>query len=399
MKKFHFLLAIAIAGTNSFIYAAQDANTSPKMQLATSVYINCNSHYLQGEKLRQQEYMKYLRHRYSMFDQQKTKVQQVIQTLAKRNAEHSKMSAAYMKSAWISYFAKNIPLTDLQQLDRYCKMPGAKLTKHYVKQGYQQIMQGYYAYSDKLSDQDSVLDGKYFEELSKNSGSQKYLKIMGVVNINKFADLLNQATVSKDPTAVYNMSIVYKDGKWGVKKNTKASFYWLQKAYKLGVTDAVNNLAIYYDEGIGVKKNTKKAIELFKQAAKLGDGYAMYNIGLDYFKPKKGQAQNYAKALGWYHKAAAQGVSCAMHDLGTMYLNGYGVTKNKAEARKWFTQSIPAGVTEDVISIDKLNGDFSNDLLTLSRYYAQFMVGGNKNLPVFKNARLIEQQFQKACWE
>lgn len=53
--------------------------------------------------------------------------------------------------------------------------------------------------------------------------------------------------------------------------------------------------------------------------------------------------KNYAEAIAWYGKAAAQGETNAMRNLGVCYLDGKGVTKEPAEAATWFRKAADLG--------------------------------------------------------
>ena len=54
------------------------------------------------------------------------------------------------------------------------------------------------------------------------------------------------------------------------------------------------------------KKNYAVAMAYFKKAAAQGDAYAQYNLGFLYEKGQ-GVVQDYAEAVKWYKLAAAQG--------------------------------------------------------------------------------------------
>ena len=54
--------------------------------------------------------------------------------------------------------------------------------------------------------------------------------------------------------------------------------------------------------------------------------------------------QDYAEAIRWYRRAAEQGDAAAQNDLGSMYLNGFGVTKDTTEAARWYRKSAEQGV-------------------------------------------------------
>ncbi len=63
-----------------------------------------------------------------------------------------------------------------------------------------------------------------------------------------------------------------------------------------------------------------------------------------------GVPQDYAEAVGWYRKAAEQGVAVAQRSLGAMYYNGEGVPQDYVQAHMWFNlaaSSFPSGEKRD----------------------------------------------------
>ena len=64
-----------------------------------------------------------------------------------------------------------------------------------------------------------------------------------------------------------------------------------------------------------------------------------YETGLDYYNKSQ-----YSNALGYFRKAAEQGYAAGQSDLGFMYYNGYGVTKDYDEAVKWFRKAAEQGL-------------------------------------------------------
>jgi TPR repeat protein len=59
----------------------------------------------------------------------------------------------------------------------------------------------------------------------------------------------------------------------------------------------------------------------------------------DFYRRGEGVSQDYAEAVNWYRKAAAQGIAAAQNNLGVCYEKGLGVPKNQAEADKWFRKA------------------------------------------------------------
>lgn len=82
---------------------------------------------------------------------------------------------------------------------------------------------------------------------------------------------------------------------------------------------------------------TGKALEYY-QKAKNGDAIAQYELANCYYGTGCGYC-DYKKAMEWAKKSASQGCPQGSLLVGRMYEDGDGVTENKAEANKWYTQA------------------------------------------------------------
>ena len=85
-------------------------------------------------------------------------------------------------------------------------------------------------------------------------------------------------------------------------------------------------------------QNYAKALEWYEKAAAEDNADAMFKLGLLYHNGQ-GVAQNNAKAIEWYEKAADKGNTDAMVNLGMHYANGLGVARNYAKAREWYEKA------------------------------------------------------------
>ena len=78
----------------------------------------------------------------------------------------------------------------------------------------------------------------------------------------------------------------------------------------------------------------KAEIEALVEKAEKGDVIAQHNLGLMYDNGR-GVTKDEVEAVKWYRKAADQGFAKAQFNLGNMYDNGLGVAKDEVEAYKW----------------------------------------------------------------
>jgi uncharacterized protein len=56
-----------------------------------------------------------------------------------------------------------------------------------------------------------------------------------------------------------------------------------------------------------------------------------------------GVPQDYAQAMQWYRKAADQGLAQAQYGIGLMYINGLGVPRDKTQALYWYNLAAAQG--------------------------------------------------------
>ena len=130
---------------------------------------------------------------------------------------------------------------------------------------------------------------------------------------------------------------------------------WYRKSAEQGYAVAQNYLGILYNEGKGVIINDQEAIKWYQKSAIQGHAPAQYNLGIMYeigkgviknqrksskwYRNASKQGYNDKKAAQWYRKAAEQGYAYAQNNLGVMYSDGQGVTKNNRVAVKWYRKS------------------------------------------------------------
>ena len=90
-----------------------------------------------------------------------------------------------------------------------------------------------------------------------------------------------------------------------------------------------------YDKGQGVPQDYARAVGWWRKAAEQGMAEAQYNLGIAYDNGQ-GIPQDYAEAMKWFRKAAEQGYAKAQYNLGVIYGYGEGVPQDDAHAYMWF---------------------------------------------------------------
>lgn len=96
--------------------------------------------------------------------------------------------------------------------------------------------------------------------------------------------------------------------------------------------------------------NMPLAFKEFTQAAEKGHVYAQYNLGLMY-EQGLGTSKNAKEAVYWYNKSAEQGNSAAQFNLGVCYENGLGTSVDFDKANTWYRK---ASVQGDGLAVGNL---------------------------------------------
>ena len=120
--------------------------------------------------------------------------------------------------------------------------------------------------------------------------------------------------------AQYNVALLLGKG-LGVAQDLRQAAKWYERAAKGGDDDAKVNLGLMYAAGEGVPRDYAKAAQLYREAAANGNGMAQNNLGAAYLKGE-GVERNDAEALRLFNLAAEQDVAAAQNTLGAIYCGG-----------------------------------------------------------------------------
>jgi TPR repeat protein/uncharacterized RDD family membrane protein YckC len=161
------------------------------------------------------------------------------------------------------------------------------------------------------------------------------------------AELYQKAATQGHAIAQFELGMLYADG-LGVQKSYGSAANWLNKSASQGHLNAKNALADLYSNLNTLEHQTVKwmPLEISKinynvefgltqKAAYNGNIIAQYNLGIMYLNGF-GVTKNETTAAQWFNESANRGYIQAQYSLGIMYLNGFGVTKNETTAAHWF---------------------------------------------------------------
>ena len=171
-----------------------------------------------------------------------------------------------------------------------------------------------------------------------------------------------------DARAQTVLGMMYEHAAAGVQHNDAQAVAWYQRAANQRFPRAQYNLGFMYLKGRGIEKDLQRALSLYTLAAPqieraklncaiifLGDsGFprddaqgldvleAMANAGNANAANSLGMAYYYGvpvhdltRAAHWFRIAAEAGLTIAQSNLGQLYYNGQGVTRDYVEARRY----------------------------------------------------------------
>lgn len=155
---------------------------------------------------------------------------------------------------------------------------------------------------------------------------------------------LAAAAMNGDPSAQFELALLYDNGGADIKKSEKAAIYWYTQAAEQGDACAAYNLGVCYEN----KGDYDKAIEWYRLSEKNGDADAMTGIASCYYckyvtstyspyffiTDRADRINNLNKAVEWAIKAENKGLSEAKTLLGIFYLIGTKYTAQDIDKAK-----------------------------------------------------------------
>jgi TPR repeat protein len=127
-----------------------------------------------------------------------------------------------------------------------------------------------------------------------------------------------------------------------------------EKAVAQGDPSAMYDLALLYELGQGVVQSDEKAVELCAMAAEQGHARAICSLG-GMYRDGKGVTQSFKKAAELFTMAAEKGYVNAMNCLGVLYIQGQGVAQSNALTREWWTKAADEGSEEAIKNLKQLD--------------------------------------------
>jgi TPR repeat protein len=149
--------------------------------------------------------------------------------------------------------------------------------------------------------------------------------------------------LTRDPNDAAAMTLIgelYNQGLGIVADPAKAAD-WYRLAAAKGDANALSALGLMALDGRGLAKDQAQGRAWLEAAAAKGEPVASYNVAL--LNLSTGSPTDLPRAVELLRKAAEAEIGDAQHGLGVLYLQGRGVTRNPAEAARWFQRAARNG--------------------------------------------------------
>jgi len=149
---------------------------------------------------------------------------------------------------------------------------------------------------------------------------------------------LEAAAADGNPVAQFQLGLSHLEA----GRNAEA-VRLIRLAANQGQPAAQYRLGKLYEAGIGVKANPDTAMELLARAAKNGNSVAMHDLGHYYAIGAPGREADITQAAIWFHKAADHGMLDSQYNLGVLYSEGSGVERDLVQSYVWFSLAAAQG--------------------------------------------------------
>jgi TPR repeat protein len=134
---------------------------------------------------------------------------------------------------------------------------------------------------------------------------------------------------------------------------------YYQRAAGQGDVYAKQHLAYLFMNGTGKpelppQEVGENCLSYFRRYAEQGNACAQYMFGKCFHYGRESAPKNLTQAVYWYVKAADQGYAQAQFNLGVLYEDGRGVTKDYVEAAKLYLLAAQEGLDEAQFRLGRL---------------------------------------------
>jgi len=121
-----------------------------------------------------------------------------------------------------------------------------------------------------------------------------------------------------------------------------------------GDVEAIFLMGTAYDEGLGVDVDYAEAVRWYRRSAAENHVLGAHNLGNTY-RDGRGVDIDHATAVKWWLRAARAGDATTQLRLGEAFEAGRGVEQNLDRARYWYGRSAESGNSAAAVALERLS--------------------------------------------
>lgn len=152
--------------------------------------------------------------------------------------------------------------------------------------------------------------------------------------------------------AQYNLGICFLNG-YGTEEDKTKALQYFQLAATQGQVEAQFNLGICYLDGKGTEKDAPKALQYMQLAADQGYAAAQEVLASSFYYSGIEVEKDFMKAFHYLELSAKQNNAKAQYNLGTLYEQGEGVTRDERQAFAWYEKAANNGFEQAKIAMTR----------------------------------------------
>lgn len=208
------------------------------------------------------------------------------------------------------------------------------------------------AYLDSAMHYAELEDWKSAEKWLKSgakAGSKECMNKLGDYynNLEDYKQAAKWYAKADDPEGWFEHGWLWMQGKLGKQSdaNMQKGLAMVRRSEQAGYRDALYLMARLFNSGVVVEQNYDSAVYMLSRLVEREDGAALYSMAC-YYEEGKGVSTDSLKAMDYFRRAGAAGVSNGYTLLGDYYR--YGAGGVKADSLQAFqTYMLAAGVDDD----------------------------------------------------
>jgi TPR repeat protein len=226
---------------------------------------------------------------------------------------------------------------------------------------------GYCYYTGVGAEKDPTKAAQWYRR-GADKGDAAAMRLLGNLHLNgegveqdgtAALGWLKKAADAGDVLAMAALGELYETGRPGVAKDEAAAAEWYKQSMENGHHEATLALADMYIDGRGVEKSEREGARLVRRAADAKFPRAMVRLG-DLYAEGIGVLKDQTQALRWYGEAVETEEdrkigTAARCMLALHYKGGKLITRDLAQAARWFEQAAREGCPTSMMNLAEMH--------------------------------------------